>query len=114
MAVGSLSLWVASPGVLSQPPASLGGCWVAALSRSTIARWQEATDPQSLKGVSGPDTLGCHPTASGLVSRVAVGPQSLWVASLGSESSPSSLARKSLTAWVHLTIGPHGGELFAE
>ena len=24
MAVGSLSLWVASPGVLSQPPASLG------------------------------------------------------------------------------------------
>ena len=36
---------------------------------------------------------------------VAVGKLSLWVASPGSESSPSTLARKSLTAWVQLTIG---------
>ena len=40
---------------------------------------------------------------------VSVGPLSLWVASPGSESSPSTLARKSLTAWVQLTIGVPSG-----
>ena len=36
--------------------------------RSTIARWQEATDPQFPKGGSQrglPNTEGAHPTASG-------------------------------------------------
>ena len=51
VAVGPLSLWVVSPGVLSQPPASLGRFWGRRpFVRSTIARWQEATDPQSPEG----------------------------------------------------------------
>ena len=53
LAVGPISLWVASPGVLSQPPASLGRFWGRRpFVRSTIARWQEATDPQSPEGGS--------------------------------------------------------------
>ena len=53
MAVGPLSLWVASPGVLNQPPVSLGRfLGRRPFVRSTIARWQEATDPQSLEGGS--------------------------------------------------------------
>ena len=99
VAVGSLSLWVASPGALSQLPASL-----------------EATDPKSPKESSqrACHARGAHPTASGVISRMAVGSRSLWAASPGSESSPSSLGRKSLTAWVQLTIGPHSDDLFAQ
>ena len=58
VAVGPLSLGVASPGVLSQPPASLGRFQGRrTFVRSTIARWQEATDPQSPKGGS---QRACH------------------------------------------------------
>ena len=53
VAVGKRSLWVASPGVMSQPPVSLGRfSGRRPFVRSTIARWQEATDPQSLEGGS--------------------------------------------------------------
>ena len=53
VAVGPPSLWFASPGVLSQPPASLGRFWGRRpFVRSTIAPWQEATDPQSPEGGS--------------------------------------------------------------
>ena len=58
MAVGSRSLWVASPGAMSQPPASLGRfLGHRSFVRSTTARWQEATDPQSTKGGS---QRACH------------------------------------------------------
>ena len=52
LAVRKLSLWDASPGVLSQLPASLGRFWGRrSFVRSTIARWQEATtDPKSPDG----------------------------------------------------------------
>ena len=66
--LGRFSLWVASPGVLSQLPASLGRFMGRRpFVRSTIARWQEATDPQSPKGGSqrARHTWGAHPTASG-------------------------------------------------
>ena len=68
MAVRSRSLWVGSAGVLSQPPASRGGfLGRRPFLRSTVARWQEATDPQSPEEVvSGPaHTRGAHPAASG-------------------------------------------------
>ena len=53
VAVRPLSLWVASPGVLSQLPASLGRfLGRRPFVRSTIAQWQEATDPQSPEGGS--------------------------------------------------------------
>ena len=53
VAVRPLSLWVASPGVLTQPPASLGRfLGRRPILRSTIARWQEATDPESPEGGS--------------------------------------------------------------
>ena len=117
VAIGSRSRWAASPGVMSEQPASLGRFfWVAALSCSAIARWQEATDRQSPEGgcQRACQTRGAHPTSSFLDSRMAARSRSLWVASPGSESSPSSLARMSLTAWVQLTIGPHVDDLFAE
>ena len=45
MAVRTRSLWVASPGVLGQPPASLGRFWGRRpFVRSTIARWHEPTE----------------------------------------------------------------------
>ena len=68
VAVGPLSLWVASPGVLSQPPASLGRFpGRRPFVRSTIAWWQEATDPQSPEGGSQRACThgGAHSTASG-------------------------------------------------
>ena len=77
---------------------------------------QEATDPQSQEGGSqrACHTTGAHPTAFGRHEGVALIEQTalLWqlgsclfgVASPGSGSSPSTLARKSLTAWVQLTI----------
>ena len=53
LAVGKRSLWDASPGVMSQPPVSLGRfSGRRPCARSAIARWQEATDPQSPKGGS--------------------------------------------------------------
>ena len=64
MAVGPLSLWVATPGVLSQLPASLGRLeGRLPFLRSTIATWQEATDPQSPEGSSqrACHTEGAHP-----------------------------------------------------
>ena len=65
------------------------GSRVAALFvRSTIARRQEATDPQSPKGGSQrpANTEGAHPTASGRLA-MAVRTQPLRDASRGSESS---------------------------
>ena len=51
MTVGPLSLWVASPGDLSQLPASLDrSMGRRPFVRSTMAWWQEATDPQSPEG----------------------------------------------------------------
>ena len=51
VAVRSRSLWVASPGVLGQPHASLGRfLGRRPFLRPAIARWQEATDPQSPEG----------------------------------------------------------------
>ena len=74
VAVGKHSLWVASPGVMSELPASLVGFWVSALSRSTVARWQEATDPQSPEGGSqrACHTRSAHTTASGRLEGVAL------------------------------------------
>ena len=55
---------------MSQPPLSLGRfLGRRPFVRSTIARWQEATDPQSPKGGSQRacthEARGAHPTASG-------------------------------------------------
>ena len=90
VAVRSRSLWFASQGVLSQPPASLGRfLGRRPFLRSAIARWQEATDPQSPEEVvSGPaNTEGAHRTASGRRA-MAVRTQPLRDASPGTESSP--------------------------
>ena len=86
VAVGSHALWGASPGVMSEPPASLVGFWVAALSRSTTDRWQEATDPQSPEGGSqrACHTRGAHPTASGRHEGVALIEQTALLWQLGS------------------------------
>ena len=114
VAVGSLSLWVANPGVLSQPPTSLVGFGVAALWYGPPLHGgkRPLTHSPRREVVSGPATLRV-PTPRFLGSSlVAVGSRSLSVASSGSESSPSTLDRKSLAAWVQLTIGPHADDLF--
>ena len=77
-------------GVMSQPPVTLGRfSGRRPYARSTIARRQEATDPQSPKGGSqrACPTRGAHPTASGRLA-VTVRPLSLWVASPGDTSEP--------------------------
>ena len=91
VAFGTRSLWVASPGVMSEPPASLVGVGVAALSRSTIARWQES---------AGLPYRGCPPHGFWASRRsgvdgadspaLAVGKLSLWDASPGVLSRPLS------------------------
>ena len=104
----SLSLRDASPGSESSPPGRFSGR--RPCSRSAIARWQEATNPQSSEGRSqrACHTEGAHPTASGRSSTVAlfkqsypalaVGKLSLWVASPGDMSelpfSDRSLGRR--------------------
>ena len=51
MAVRAVSLWVASPGVLSQPPLPRGRLLGRrSFVRSTVAWWRNTTDPQSPKG----------------------------------------------------------------
>ena len=74
VAVRKLSLWVASPGVLSQPLCHVVGLWVAAPLFVPLLPWQEATDPQSPKGGS---QRACHArcahsTASGRHETVAL------------------------------------------
>ena len=59
---------------------------VAALSRSTIARWQEATDPQSPEGGSqrACHTKGAHSTASGRLEGLASNEQTALLWQVGS------------------------------
>ena len=87
VADGQHSLWDASPGVVSQLPVSLGRFWGRrSFVRSTIARWQEATDPQSPAGGSQQacHTRGAHTTASGRHERVALIEQTALLWQLGS------------------------------
>ena len=72
---------------MSEPPASWVGFWVVAPSvRSTIAWWQEATDPQSPEGGSqrACHTRGADPTASGRHEGVALIEQTALLWQLGS------------------------------
>ena len=88
VAVGKLSLWVASPGVLSQPPASLGrflGRRPFLAFHHCLAGRRPLTHSPRREVVSGPaHTRGAHPTASG---RHAMSVSAAWDASPGSESS---------------------------
>ena len=76
VAVRPHSLRDASPGSESSPPGRFSGRRPRA--RSAIARWQEATDPQSPEGGSqrACHTEGAHPTASGRREGVALIKQS--------------------------------------
>ena len=80
VAARKLSLWVASPGVLSQPPLTRGSVFrvAAPLFVLPFVKRQEATDPQSPKGGSqrACHTKGAHPTASGRLGTEAVIKQS--------------------------------------
>ena len=74
-AVRELSLWVASPGVRSQPHLSIGRfLGRRPFVRSTIARGRVTTDPQSPKGGSqrSRHSKSTHPTASGRLSTVVL------------------------------------------
>ena len=98
VAVRKLSLWVASPGVLSQPPSSLGRfLGRRPFLRSTVAGWQEATDPQSPKGGSqrACHTEGAHPTASRRRKEVV----------LITQSYPAALEVTLSTAWLQQRNG---------
>ena len=67
MVVGPRSLWVASQRSESSPCSKRRFWGRRPFARSTIARWQEATEPQSPEGGGqrACHTEGAHPMASG-------------------------------------------------